>query len=200
MDLGDTVHPLLVTRGVPGTHDVDLGLKVINDLKEGCLPVAIPSFDKAADDRRAEDQWDVIAEPVDVIIFEGWCIGTMPQESAELEVIINDLERDEDSDSRWREYVNDALSGGYRELFGLIDKLIMLKAPSMECILNWRTEQEGKLRARMTSADDQSGIMNDAQIKRFIMHYERLTRWMLSEMPERADIVIKLNKDHGVEL
>ena len=33
---------------------------------------------------------------------------------------------------------------------------------------------------------------------RFIMHYERLTRWILQEMPARADIVVRLGPDHEV--
>src|SRR5688500_9764536 len=32
--LARTVHPLLATRGVPGTHDVDLALKTIVSLRE----------------------------------------------------------------------------------------------------------------------------------------------------------------------
>jgi len=35
--------------------------------------------------------------------------------------------------------------------------------------------------------------MNPAQIARFIAHYERLTRWILEEMPARADAVFPLD-------
>jgi len=38
-------HPLLATRGVPGTHDVGLGLRTIAALREG-QPLALPRFDK----------------------------------------------------------------------------------------------------------------------------------------------------------
>jgi D-glycerate 3-kinase len=35
LELSAKVHPLLATRGVPGTHDVSLGLRVIDALDQG---------------------------------------------------------------------------------------------------------------------------------------------------------------------
>jgi D-glycerate 3-kinase len=40
--------------------------------------------------------------------------------------------------------------------------------------------------------------MNGEEIKRFIQHYERLTRAMLSELPEQADITLFLNENHKI--
>jgi len=200
--LGEKIHPLLSTRGVPGTHDVELGIEVINDLKSNHLPIALPSFDKATDDRRDESVWESVTEPVDVIILEGWCVGAVEQVDDKLSVPLNELEHTSDSDGAWRRYVNSELESRYPDLFSLIDRLIMLKAPDFECVYQWRGEQEQKLRDRVNSvsneACDQSGIMSDSELKRFIMHYERLTRWMLEEMPDRADIVIALESDHTV--
>ena len=195
--LAEDIHPLLATRGVPGTHDVALGAAIIQSLENG-LPTFIPSFNKAADDRRPEEQWMPVESPVDIIIFEGWCIGARPQKDSDLTTAVNDLEEEEDQDSLWRQHVNEALQSRYTELFSLIDKLIMIKAPSMECIYQWRSEQELKLQAKLSPGDASSGIMNDKQLKHFIMHYERLTRWMLDEMPERADVLIELNTNHTI--
>ncbi|MGJ8677498.1 MAG: hypothetical protein ACSHX0_08270 [Akkermansiaceae bacterium] len=199
-ELAETIHPLLLTRGVPGTHDVELGINVIKALKDGGDSVAIPAFDKASDDRRPDHEWRVHREPVDIIIFEGWCIGAVPEGEGNLFSPINELEKKEDASALWRNHVNYELEGSYRDLFSFIDKLIMLKAPSMECIYKWRSQQENKLRARLKPSDDKSGLMNEQQLLRFIMHYERLTRWMLLEMPSRADILIKLREDHGIEI
>lgn len=57
--LSKTIHPLLITRGVPGTHDVSLAIKTIDDLKKQRGGVAIPRFSKAIDDRLPEHQWDI---------------------------------------------------------------------------------------------------------------------------------------------
>jgi D-glycerate 3-kinase len=42
------VHPLLATRGVPGTHDIDLAINTINAVCSG-LPTPITRFDKSTD-------------------------------------------------------------------------------------------------------------------------------------------------------
>jgi len=34
-------------------------------------------------------------------------------------------------------------------------------------------------------------------VDRFVMHYERLTRHILAEMPGRADIVLDLDESHS---
>ena len=35
--------------------------------------------------------------------------------------------------------------------------------------------------------------MSDEEVAAFIAHYERLTRWILEEMPGRADVVVALD-------
>ena len=192
-DLAASVHPLLAIRGAPGTHDIDLGRRLLHALAaEG--PVALPSFDKAADDRRPVAEWPVIEAPVDVILLEGWCVGARPQPPADLVTPINSLERDEDPQGLWRAYVNAALAGPYQTLFGRIDHLVLLRAPSFEVVLAWRREQETKLRQRLIAQGLPRGrAMSDEAVARFIAHYERLTRWILAEMPGRADAVIALD-------
>lgn len=192
--LGETVHPLLRVRGVPGTHDVALGIQLLEALaRPGAT--AIPAFDKAADDRGPPEQWPVVEGPVDVILFEGWCVGARPQSPEQLGAPINDLERVEDADGRWRVFVNAALAGPYQQLFAAIDLLILLEAPGFDAIHGWRLEQERKLRDR---AGDGQHVMSDDEVRRFISHYERLTRHILTEMPARADILISLAADRSV--
>jgi D-glycerate 3-kinase len=187
-------HPLLRTRGVPGTHNAREGMRIIRELRNG-RPVRLPRFDKSIDDPAPESDWPLAEPPVDVIILEGWCVGAHPQPLADLATPINDLERNEDQDGQWRHFVNQALAGDYQQLFDMFDRLIMLKAPSFECVYRWRGKQEEKLRARV---GDGPGVMDVAALKRFIMHYERLTGWMLDEMPDRADVVLQLNEKHGI--
>jgi D-glycerate 3-kinase len=198
-DLSHTVHPLLKTRGVPGTHDVSFALSVINALLS-IAPgqrVSLPRFDKSTDDRMPEANWSRVSAPVDLVILEGWCIGSSPQRDEDLMAPVNNLEREQDSDGQWRHYVNNQLTGEYQQLFSLMDSLVMLKAPSMEVIQEWRWLQEKKL---MTASGNRGeGLMSEQQIAVFIQHYERLTRHGLNEMSGRAELVYHIGKDHRIE-
>lgn len=188
--LARDIHPLLATRGVPGTHDVALGLCALSALDRREATV-LPRFDKSRDDREPEDRWETAAGDTGVVILEGWCVGAVPEAPAALADPVNALERDEDPDGKWRRHVNAALAGDYQALFGRIDFLALLAAPGFEVVRAWRIEQEHALRARAGSA---SGVMSDAGVGRFIQHYERLTRHILREMPDRADLVVALSE------
>ncbi|MEO6340138.1 MAG: kinase [Caulobacteraceae bacterium] len=191
--LADAVHPLLATRGVPGTHDVALAVDVVDRLRAGEGALA-PRFDKAADTRMAD--WDRLDGPTDVILFEGWCVGATPEPASALSTPLNALERERDAAGVWRTYVNEQLAGPYRALFGRVDMLILLQAPSFEVVLGWRTEQEHKLKARR--AREGRGLaraMSDAEVAAFIAHYERITRRIQAEMPARVDVVVRLGGD-----
>lgn len=201
--LAVTVHPLLQTRGVPGTHDVTLGIELLRGLKSGAEQIVkIPAFDKSIDDRCPPALWQEWSGEADIVVLEGWCVGAQAQEESALTQPTNSLEADEDPDGQWRNYVNDQLAGPYKELFDMIDVLVMLKVPSMEAVFSWRSQQEKKLAERVKYIYDTQQptqhlrIMDEAQIKRFIQHYERLTRNMLQEMPGRADICLELNENH----
>lgn len=187
--LAREVHPLLATRGVPGTHDAALGERVLASLARPGQ-TAIPSFDKGLDDRRPEIDWPRFEGPADVILFEGWCVGARPQAAKDLAAPINTLEAEHDADGVWRAYVNAALADPYRRLFGRIDILVMLQAPSFDVVLGWRQEQEAKLRQRAGGRG-----MNESQVAAFVAHYERLTRHILAEMPGRADVVVRLDAE-----
>lgn len=197
--LSQTVHPLLKTRGVPGTHDVELMLSVLSQLKQKTKQdIMIPVFDKSIDDRLPESDWMRVTLPVDMIIFEGWCVGARPEDASSLLLPVNELEQNEDKDGCWRRYVNRQLAEQYQNVFDQLDLLLMLQAPSMERIYDWRLLQEKKLQKK-TMAGTQTRIMSADDVLRFIMHYERITRHALAEMPDRADIVLKLNNDHLVD-
>ena len=196
-ELALKVHPLLATRGVPGTHDIQLGLDTINALKNAQANemVAIPSFNKAIDDRKPKENWPTIEGPIDIVIFEGWCVGAVPEMHHDLMLPLNKLEKEEDPNMVWRDYVNQQLAEHYPPLFHCLDCLILLNVPSFEQVYEWRTLQEQKL---IEANKDKTNLktMNQQEIHRFIMHYERLTRHILNEMPQRADIKIDINKNH----
>lgn len=194
--LAEQVHPLLATRGVPGTHDTALGLELLKKLRTRppSIGITIPRFNKATDDRLPQQQWDQLTAPVDLILFEGWCVGARPQTEAELIRPLNQLEASEDVDGRWRSYVNQQLAGSYRQLFAQLDLLLMLKIPDWDRVYHWRTRQEQQLAARGQGA----GVMDDRALRRFIQHYERLTRHQLTTLPQTADLVLQLNREQRV--
>jgi D-glycerate 3-kinase len=187
--LAEDCHPLFATRGVPGTHDVPLGEAILDSLVERS-PTCLPRFDKASDDRAADGT--LVDARIDVILFEGWCVGAVPQPAAALRDPVNRLEAEEDPDGAWRREVNRRLATDYAELFARIDLLVMLKVAGFEAVHANRMLQEDKLAARHPGG---AAIMDHAALDRFLMHYERLTRWMLEEMPARADAVIEIGAD-----
>jgi D-glycerate 3-kinase len=186
--LARDVHPLLRTRGVPGTHDIELGLSTI-DMLAAARPCPMPRFDKATDDRRPVSQWDVAPAGTRLLILEGWCVGVRAQSGAALVEPVNALEREEDPHAIWRCYANTMLAGPYQGLFARIDLLVLLAAPGFAIVPRWRAEQERKLR------DAGRGGMSDEEVLRFIQHYERLTRHILTDMPTYADLTIALAAD-----
>lgn len=187
--LAAAVHPLLRTRGVPGTHDVAVAMDVIDRLGEA-EAVAMPCFDKATDDRVDPAAWPIVRGPIDILIFEGWCVGARPQQDDALAVPVNALEAEADTAGIWRHYVNARLASDYAALFARIDHQILLRAPSFEIVTRWRIEQEHKLRARLGG---EARTMSDDEIAQFVRHYERLTRHIAAEMPGWADLLIDLD-------
>lgn len=196
--LGQQVHPLLATRGVPGTHDVALAAKTLDCLtrhQPGSL-CKIPRFDKSIDDRFDEVEWTTVEQGIDIILFEGWCNHAPVQTDQALDKPINTLERDEDGNGAWRNYANQQLRQYHAELFDRADLLVYLQIPSFEKVFEWRGLQEQKL---LQSSGNAKGVMNQAQLERFIQHYERITRSCLKQLPKQADIVLKLNDNHAIE-
>lgn len=190
--LARDVHPLLVTRGVPGTHDVALGLATLDALGRG-EAAPLPRFDKANDDRAPEGDWPLAPANTQVLLFEGWCLCAAPQEGAALAEPVNALERDEDTDGTWRRYANAALESDYQALFARVGRLVFLAAPSWEIVARWREQQEAQLRAKGGAA-----VMSPDAVLRFIQHYERLTRHILATMPGYADLTVRLDPDRAV--
>jgi len=190
-------HPLFATRGVPGTHEVSLGiatLDAVRALGRG-QHQALPRYSKADDDRLPTSRWPTIEGPIDLILFEGWCVGVPPQAADELSEPVNELEAREDADGRWRRKVNAQLGTAYAECFAKLDALIFLQVPDFECVRRWRWQQEQDT-ARLADASA-AGLQSAAQLDRFIQHYARLTMHALRVLPERADVLLTLDQHHS---
>lgn len=194
--LSQDVHPLLATRGVPGTHDVPMLRGCLGRLRalgpgEQC---PLPRFDKATDDRADEACWPVVNGPLDLIILEGWCVGSAAVPDAELDEPVNALESDRDPEGRWRRYVNRRLGSDYAEVFESLGALVFLQAPNFDAIRRWRTEQERQLAA--SAGSHAVGVMNESEVAEFIQHFERITRNDLETVRNTADVVLELDEYH----
>jgi len=186
--LAAEIHPLFATRGVPGTHAPALGLAIIDAVRAG-RDFDLPRFDKGTDERGPSER---ISGPVDVLLFEGWCVGCRPEADEELLEPVNALEANEDAEGVWRSVSNLWLRGEYRTLFDQIDLLVMLRVSGFAAVLANRTRQEDKLRA---ARPDAPGLMDGPALARFCQHYERLTRHMLTDLPQHADVVFAMGDD-----
>lgn len=185
--LAREVHPLLATRGPPGTHDVALACRTLDALRAGGT-VALPRFDKLADRRLPESGWPCTG-PVDLALFEGWFLGTPAEPEAALARPLNALERDEDPDGRWRRWCNDALARDYPPLWRRIDRLLFLRGPGFDIVPDWRWQQEQSLQAEHPDRK----AMTRAQVERFVQFFERTSRQAMRTLPRIADRTVDLD-------
>ena len=193
--LARTVHPLLATRGVPGTHDLDLLHATLDGLAAASpqSPLRLPRFDKGRDEPAAHDRWPSVVRPPSLVVLEGWCLAVPPQPEAALAAPINTLERLQDPDARWRRHVNAQLASHYTRLWQRIDWLVLLQAPSFDVVQNWRDQQEAAMRR-----EGAPQAMDAAALQHFIRHFERLSRHALDCLPALADCIVELDASRRI--
>ena len=197
--LSKKVHPMLMTRGVPGTHDVKMMLDFFKNIKrKNFNGMKLPNFNKAIDDRFPLKYWHKIKQRPDVIIFEGWCVGAKPELSKTLKKPINSLEKLKDKRVVWRYYVNQQLKNKYKALYSQLNCIIYLKAENFNLLQKWRIKQEHKLRLK-TKEKTSHKIMNKEAIINFMQTYQRITQNMFKKMPRYASIILNLNAKHQIK-
>ncbi len=200
--LAEYIHPLLKTRGVPGTHNIQLLTQVLIQLKEKSSPISIPKFNKATDELYPETNWQCIESDADIVILEGWCWGVPAQEETQLQAAINPLEKQNDSRAVWRSYVNQQLKKHYQPLYQLFDYWVALQAPSFDDVYCWRLEQEQKLALKVESQADisqPSVVMNAEQVLDFIQYFQRLTEHGIKTLPLFADTTFHLDQYRNIQ-
>jgi D-glycerate 3-kinase len=170
-------HPFLEHRGYPGTHDVELGARVLQALGEG-RDVDVPRYDKSADGGRGDrsDEVTPIRGQVDVVLLEGWMLGFQP-----IEHVV---------DERLRA-PNEALRA-YAAWNERLDVLISLRMKDSAQVVRWRIEAEQAMRASgkpgLTDAEVED------YVRRFLPAYET---WgdTLANGRWRAEQVLTLTLD-----
>jgi len=193
--LGRRVHPLLATRGPPGTHDIALACRTIDALRRmraGAV-VRLPRFDKIGDRRLPPSRWRVVRKKPDLIVFEGWFLKVPAESERALRPALNSLERDDDEDGVWRRYCNQALHA-YEPLWRRFDMLLFLHGPGFEVVPTWRWQQEQTLQ----SANPQRRAMNRAEVERFVLFFERVSRQALRTLPAIAERTLRIDAQRRI--
>jgi D-glycerate 3-kinase len=133
------------SRGLPGTHDVNLVIKVLNDLKHR-RTTRIPQFDKLlcnGKGDRLETYREVDGSQLDVVIIEGWFLGFphLPSITDRINTQLKD----------------------YEQIYEYFDAFIQLKCPDYRLAYRWRQEQE----TQSSNAENRQG-MNEDQVRKFV--------------------------------
>ena len=197
--LSKKIHSMLLTRGVPGTHDIKMMLSFFKKAKSTKFKrLKLPTFNKAIDDRFNKKHWYNLKEKPDVIIFEGWCVGAKAEKNNMLNKTINSMEKINDKKQIWRKYVNQQLRSKYKKLYSQLNCLIYLKAKNFGLLQKWRLKQERKLLAK-SKKNTKLKIMNKDDVLSFMQTYQRITQNMFKNMPKYASIIINLNSNHQIK-
>ncbi len=197
--LSKKVHPMLLTRGVPGTHDINMMLDFFKKSKaKKFKSIKLPNFNKAIDDRFPKNKWNTINKRPDVIIFEGWCVGARAETNKTLKKSINSMEKANDHKLVWRKYVNQQLKTKYKKLYSQLNCMIYLKAKNFGLLQKWRLKQEHKLWLK-TKKKGGHKIMSKGDVINFMQTYQRITQNMFKNMPKYASIILNLNSNHQIK-
>ena len=197
--LSKKVHPMLLTRGVPGTHDISMMLDFFKKSKAKKFKnMKLPNFNKAIDDRFPKNKWNTINKRPDVIIFEGWCVGARAETNKTLKKSINSLEKANDHKLVWRKYVNQQLKTKYKKLYSQLNCMIYLKAKNFSLLQKWRLKQEHKLWLK-TKKKGGHKIMSKGDVINFMQTYQRITQNMFRNMPKYASVIFNLNSNHQIK-
>ena len=197
ISLSKRVHPMLMTRGVPGTHDINMMLNFFKKTKSRKFKrLKLPTFNKAIDDRFTKKKWYDLKKRPDVIIFEGWCVGARSEKNATLRKTINSMEKTKDQKQIWRKFVNQQLKSNYKNLYSQLNCLIYLKAKNFSLLQKWRLKQERKL---WVNSKVKSKIMSRGDVLNFMQTYQRITQNMFRFTPKYASIILNLNSNHQIK-
>ena len=199
ISLSKRVHPMLLTRGVPGTHDINMMLSFFRKAKNKKFKrLRLPTFNKAIDDRFNKKRWYDLKDKPDVVIFEGWCVGAKSEKNTTLKKTINSLEKAKDQKQIWRKYVNQQLKSKYKNLYSQLNCLIYLKAKNFSLLQKWRLKQERKLWLKNRTSSNMK-IMSRGDVIKLMQTYQSITQNMFRNMPKYASIILNLNSNHQIK-
>lgn len=184
----------LIWRGPPGTHDVQLGIKVLDDLRYSNQPVAIPRFDKSLHNGNGDRIEPQLIDNVEIIFFEGWFVGAIPVDE---NVFLNPpFPIITSEDIKFAQDINEQLKQ-YLPLWQRLDRLMILYPLDYHFSLQWRKDAEHKMIAKGKSG------MSDQEIEEFVYYFWKslhpeLFINPLTKNSELTDLVIEIKEDHSL--
>ena len=188
--------PALIWRGPPSTHDIDLGIQVLQQLRdrhlESLQPISIPRFDKSLHNGAGDRTEPDISYNADIVLFEGWFVGMRPLPISAFRNFVPPILSDED-----REFALECNANlyNYLPLWEYLDSLIVLLPENYNYSLQWRLEAEHKL-----IASGKTG-MSDHEITKFVeyfwkaLHPELFLPRLISDRL-LVDLVIEISRSH----
>lgn len=185
--------PRLLWRGPPGTHDIPLGLKVIEQCLQENNPtqILLPRFDKSAFNGAGDRTTPkAIAQP-DILLFEGWFIGVQPLAPDAFNhcpaPIVTEKDRQFARDNNQR-------LQAYLPLWSKLDSLIILSPEDYRLSKQWRKDAEHQMIALGKSG------MSDDEIDRFVEYFWKALHPELFIKPllNRANLVVEIKSDRSL--
>lgn len=184
--------PQLIWRGPPKTHDIDLGIKTLQQLRDRLTndqPIAIPRFDKSLHNGAGDRTESLIVTNVDIVLFEGWFVGMRPLPISAFRNFAPPIISESDRDFALQ---CNAELDNYLPLWEYLDSLIVLKPEDYQYSLQWRREAEHKL-----IASGKSGL-SDIEITQFVEYFWKALHpdFFMPPMLDRADLVVEISRSH----
>ncbi|MEC4986993.1 MAG: glycerate kinase [Oscillatoria sp. PMC 1068.18] len=183
----------LIWRGPPGTHDVKLGIDILDQLRQPNrkYPLLIPRFDKSLFGGKGDRSEPERVDAVDLILFEGWFVGVRPiNDQAFLATpppIITPEDRKfaQDCHQKLKEYL---------PLWEQLDSLMVLYPVDYRLSKKWRQEAEQKMVAQGKSG------MSDEEVEKFVEYFwislhPELFITPLLHNSEVVDLVVEIDRD-----
>ncbi|MEH2350226.1 MAG: glycerate kinase [Nostoc sp.] len=185
--------PRLIWRGPPGTHDVDLGLDVLDQIRQSQSPVMVPRFDKSTYKGAGDRTTPEMVTDVDIVLFEGWFVGVRPINADIFDTAPPPIVTDEDR--AFARDINHRLHD-YLPLWERLDSLILLYPTDYRCSLGWRKQAEQQMIAAGKSG------MSNSEIEKFVNYFWRSLHPELFIKPlvkntTVVDLVIEINSDRS---
>ncbi|KAJ3016289.1 UNVERIFIED_CONTAM: hypothetical protein HDU68_012284 [Siphonaria sp. JEL0065] len=169
-------NPLLEFRGNPGTHDLDLGLAVFHSLTTNTTKTTkIPKYEKALNsgrgDRLNETEWTDAELPIDIILFEGWCLGFKPvldQKTIKMRVLDSRFGPDFAKFTLENLLVVQNHLAKLDVLHKSIDSFVHICAEDIGFVYDWRQQQEDYMRETLGNP---SAGLSTIELRDFISRF-----------------------------
>ena len=198
--VAQSVHPLMMYPGLPGTHDTRELERVLTTLRKGELaqPLHIPVFDKAYDVRASFSRWRVLREMPRIVLVSGWTLGVMAQDASSLQQPVNAMEAELDADMTWRRAVNRLVSDEYQPLYGYFDRWVFRKPPDFASVARWIAEDQSQWLKTMEERELEVSEQQRDFASTFTQLCQRLVTELVDVMPTKSDYLLTLNSNRRI--